>query len=58
MTTVPHDYKKILNKFLNIFLLLVPIEILSHYPDIDISHWFRERVQWIKDKLFREKLMV
>ena len=41
-------FQKILNKILKSFVLLVPIELLSHYPDIDISHRLREDVQWIK----------
>ena len=52
---MPQDFK---NKNYDIFLLLVPLEILSHYPDIDVSHWLREDVQWIMGKVFREKLMV
>ena len=44
--------------FLDILLLLVPLEILSHYPDIDISHWLGEDFQWIMDKAFKEKLLV
>ena len=43
--------------FLDIFLLLVPLEMLSHYLDIAISHWLEEDFQWIMDKVFREKLM-
>ena len=39
-------------------LLLVPPEILSHYPDIDNSHWFRDDVQWIIDNAYRENLMI
>ena len=39
-------------------LLLVPLEILSHYPDIDISHWLGEDFHRLMDKVFREKLMV
>ena len=38
------------------FKILVPFEILSHYPNIDSSHWPREHVQWNVDKVFREKL--
>ena len=37
--------KKILDTFVN-------------YPKFDFSHWFREEVQRIIDKLFRETLMV
>ena len=45
-------------KNLHIFLLLISLEILLHYPDIDISHWLREDVHWIMDKVFKEKLMI
>ena len=45
-------------KILNILVLLVSLEILLHYPDIDVSNWFRGDVQWIMDKVFREKLIV
>ena len=51
------DFKK-LKKKLYIFVLLVTFEILSHYPNIDISHWLTENVQWIADKNCIEKLMV
>ena len=51
------DFKK-LKKKLDIFVLLVTFEILSHYPNIDISHWLAEDVQWIADKNFIEKFMV
>ena len=30
---------KIFKKFFGIFVLLVTFEIISHYPNIDISHW-------------------
>ena len=50
-------FQKILKFFLVIFVLLVPLEILSRYSDIDSSHWLREGVQWVIDKFFREKLM-
>ena len=45
-------------KKMDFFVLLVPLEILSHSPDINISHCLRELVKWILDKVFREKLMV
>ena len=38
MRQVSKNFKKF---FFDFFLLLVPLEILSHYPDIDISHWLR-----------------
>ena len=40
------------------FLFLDPIEILSHYPNTDSSHRFREDVQGIMPKIFREELMI
>ena len=36
-------------------MLFVPLEILTHDPDIDISHWLKEDVQWVMDKVSREK---
>ena len=42
----------------DIFLILVPLEILSHYPNIDKSHWLRKDVQLIIDKVFGEKIIV
>ena len=53
MTSMSQDIKNF-KKHFGYFL----IEFLSHYPDIDISHWLRENYQWIMDKVFREKLMV
>ena len=29
------------------FVLMVPFEILLHYPNIDISYWLKKDVQWI-----------
>ena len=43
---------------LDISILLVPLEILSHYSDIDVTHWLKDDVQWTTDKVFSEKLMV
>ena len=43
------DFKKFLEFFLGISVLLVTFEILSHYP-IDSSYWLQEDVQWITDK--------
>ena len=37
------------------FLSLVHIEILSRYPNIDGSQWLNKDVQWIINKIFREK---
>ena len=41
----------------DIFKLLVTSEILSHYPNIDSSHWLRIDVQWITDEVFGEKFL-
>ena len=41
-----------------LFLFLVPFEFLSHYHNTDRSHWFREDVQWIIDKVFRVVLII
>ena len=50
-------FQKVLKFFLDICVLLVTFEILSHYPKTDSSYWLKEEVEWITDKLFREKLM-
>ena len=52
------DFIKFKKIFLDISVLLVTFEILSHCPKIDSSYWLQEDVQRIKDKFFREKLMV
>ena len=54
---MPQDFKNFKIYILDIFLLLVPLEILSHHPEIDISQWLGEKFQCIIDKDFREKLM-
>ena len=54
---MPQNFKKSLI-FFDIFLSLVPLELLSHYPDIDISHCLEANFQWITDKVFKEKLIV
>ena len=63
MTSRTQDFKNL--KKMDIFVLLVTFELLSHYPNmihiIQIlvsSHWLRKNIQWITDKVFREKLMV
>ena len=58
MTSMTQDFKKFYNFFLDISVLLVTFEILSHYPKIDSSYWLQDNVQWITDNFFREKLMV
>ena len=52
MTSMTQDFKKLKKKFLNIFVLLVTFEILSHYPNINSSYWLKEDVQWVTDKNF------
>ena len=49
-------FQKIKKKILDIFVLLVTFEILSQYPIIDSSHWLKEDVQWITDKIFMKNL--
>ena len=38
------------------FVLLVPFEILSCYPNINGSLWLRREIQWNIAKIVREKL--
>ena len=52
MTSLTQDIKKILKIFLDVFVLLNTFEILTHYPNIDISHWLKEDIHWITDKNF------
>ena len=58
MTSMRQVFKKFKTFFLDIFLRLVSLEILLHYPDIDMSHWLREDVQGMMDIVFRENLWV
>ena len=51
------DFKKLKKKTLDIFVLLVTFEILTHNPNIDISHWQTEDVQWTTDITFIEKFV-
>ena len=45
--------------FFNVlFVILFPLEILSHYPKIDSSNWLLEEVQRHLDKVVRETLIV
>ena len=57
MISMTQDIEKKL-KTLDIFVLLVPLEILSHCPIIDSSHRLQEDVQWVKEKVFKEKFVV
>ena len=41
MTSMQQYLKNFFSKLMDIFVLLVPLEILSYYPDIDICHWLR-----------------
>ena len=52
MSSMTQDFKKNFKKYLGIFLLLFTFEIFSHYSNIDSSHWPKEDVQWITDKIF------
>ena len=56
MTSITR-FQEILFRFLDIFVLLVAFELLSHYPNIDNSHWLRNDVQWIRDEVFRETFL-
>ena len=47
-------FKKCLDIF---FKILLPFDILSHYRNIDNSHWLREDVKRILEKVFREQHM-
>ena len=58
MNSTPKDFKIWKKNSLDIFVIMVPLEIFSNYPDIDISYWLKEDVQWSMDKVFREKLVV
>ena len=58
MTSMQQDLKVFQKNFLDSFVILVSLLILSHYPDIDISNWLSEKFQRITDKAFREKLIV
>ena len=44
--------------FLDLFVILDPLEILSHYPDTDISRWLSGHFQRTTDTVFREIFMV
>ena len=46
----------IIFKIFGFFLvILVPFEIVLHYPNIDSSHWLSEDVQWIVEKFSEKK---
>ena len=52
MTSMPQDFKSFPFLIIGQFVLLVPHEILSNYPNLDGSHCFSQDVQWIIDKVF------
>ena len=54
MLSLPKDFKNFLNIF---WIFSYNWFLLSHNPEIDNSHWLREDVQWIMDKVVREKLI-
>ena len=56
MTSMPRIFIILLLLSGNFLVILVPFEILSHYPNIDISQWLKEVVQWFIDKIFGEKI--
>ena len=58
MTSMTQDLNIFLKFFWFFFVLLVTSELISHYPKIDSSQWLKKYVQWISDKVFREKLML
>ena len=39
-------------------LLLFPLELISHYPDTDTSHWLSKDFKWIMVNFFGGKLRV
>ena len=43
--------------FLDIFVILVTFELISHYPKIDSSYWLIKYVLWITDKVSSEKFL-
>ena len=56
MTSMPRIFIILLLLSGNFFVILVPFEILSHYPNIDFYQWLKEGVQWSIDKIFGEKI--
>ena len=49
-------FQKKIKKNLDIFVLLVTFENLSHYPNIDSSHYLKEDIQWITDINFMKNI--
>ena len=58
MTSMSKDFKILKKKLMDICLLMVPLELLSHYPDIAMFHWLGDDFQWIMYKVFGEKFVV
>ena len=56
MTSMPRIFIILLLLSGTFFVILVPFEILAHYPTIDISQWLMEVVQWFIVKNFGEKI--
>ena len=44
--------------FVYFILFFDPFEILSHHLTAESPYWFREEVQRIINKVFREELMI
>ena len=53
MASMPQDFKQKIFKFSDIFVFLDPVEILSHYANIESSHWYWKDVKWSIEKIFR-----
>ena len=37
---------------------MFPLELFSHYPDTDTSHWLSEDVKWMVVDLLRGEILV
>ena len=53
MTSMPRVFIFLIRVF---FVILVPCGFLSHYSNIGSSHWLREGVNRIIDKVFSKNL--
>ena len=51
MASIPQDFKFFTIQIRDIFVLLVPLEISSHYRDINNFHW-----QFIMNEIFSENV--
>ena len=45
MTSMTQDVNFFFQIFVVIFVLLVTFELISHYSNIDSSHWFKKDFQ-------------